>query len=53
MIFLGERPGGHELAGIASAVIGMLALVLGSDARRNVAPAAAIDDRARFARSHS
>jgi drug/metabolite transporter (DMT)-like permease len=42
MIFLGERPSAHEIAGISFAVIGMLALVLGSDARRNVVPAAAI-----------
>ncbi len=40
IIFLGERPDPQELAGIALAVIGILALVLGSDARRNVAPAA-------------
>ncbi|MBV8358200.1 MAG: DMT family transporter [Deltaproteobacteria bacterium] len=39
MIFLGEHPAAHELSGIAVAVIGMLALVLGSDARRNVVPA--------------
>jgi drug/metabolite transporter (DMT)-like permease len=38
MIFLGERPSAHELAGIAFAVIGILALVLGSDARRYVVP---------------
>jgi drug/metabolite transporter (DMT)-like permease len=43
MIFLGERPAAHELAGIAAAVIGMLALVLGSDARRNVVPPATFD----------
>jgi drug/metabolite transporter (DMT)-like permease len=42
MIFLGERPSAREIAGIASAMIEILALVLGSDARRNVAPAAAI-----------
>ena len=42
MIFLGERPSAHELAGIASAVIGILALVLGSDARRYVVPAPGI-----------
>jgi drug/metabolite transporter (DMT)-like permease len=41
IIFLGERPGAHELVGMACAVLGMLALVLGSDARRNIAPAAA------------
>jgi O-acetylserine/cysteine efflux transporter len=35
MIFLGEHPGPHELAGIALAVIGILGLVLGSDARRD------------------
>jgi drug/metabolite transporter (DMT)-like permease len=38
MIFLGERPSAHELAGIAFAVVGILALVLGSDARRYVVP---------------
>jgi len=43
MIFLGERPDARELAGIASAVIGMLALVLGSDARRNVVPSATFE----------
>jgi drug/metabolite transporter (DMT)-like permease len=37
--FLGEYPGAHELAGIAFAVAGILALVIGSDARRNVVPA--------------
>jgi drug/metabolite transporter (DMT)-like permease len=42
IIFLGERPDAHELAGIALAVIGILALVLGSDARRHVVPAPAI-----------
>jgi drug/metabolite transporter (DMT)-like permease len=40
IIFLGEYPGGRELAGIALAVAGILALVIGSDARRNVVPAA-------------
>ncbi len=43
IIFLDERPDARELAGIALAVIGMLALVLGSDARRNVIPAAICD----------
>jgi drug/metabolite transporter (DMT)-like permease len=41
IIFLGERPGAHEIAGIAAAVIGVVTLVLSSDARRNrvLAPA--------------
>jgi drug/metabolite transporter (DMT)-like permease len=42
IVFLGERPGFHELAGILLAVIGILTLVLGSDARRHVVPAPAI-----------
>ncbi len=42
MIFLGERPDPHELIGIACAVMGILALVLGSDAQRNVVPTVAI-----------
>jgi drug/metabolite transporter (DMT)-like permease len=42
IIFLGEHPGGHELIGIAVAVIGILALVIGSDARRQIVPAPAI-----------
>jgi drug/metabolite transporter (DMT)-like permease len=42
IIFLGERPGIHEIAGITVAVMGILALVLGSDARRNVVPAPAV-----------
>jgi drug/metabolite transporter (DMT)-like permease len=42
VIFLDERPNPQELIGIALAVTGMLALVFGSDARRNVVPAAAI-----------
>jgi drug/metabolite transporter (DMT)-like permease len=42
IVFLDERPDPHELAGLALAVIGMLALVFGSDARRNVVPATAI-----------
>jgi drug/metabolite transporter (DMT)-like permease len=42
IIFLNERPDPQELAGLALAVIGMLALVFGSDARRNVVPTAAI-----------
>jgi drug/metabolite transporter (DMT)-like permease len=37
MIFLGERPNVHELAGLACVMVGILALVLGSDARRNIA----------------
>ncbi len=37
ILFLGERPEPHELAGVALAVAGILALVLGSDARRIVA----------------
>jgi drug/metabolite transporter (DMT)-like permease len=41
MMFLGEQPSDNEIAGIALAVIGMLALALGSDARRNVVPAEA------------
>jgi len=41
IIFLGERPGARELTGIAFAVMGILALVVGSDARRNVVPAPA------------
>ncbi len=36
IIFLGERPGPHEIVGISVAVIGILVLVIGSDARRNV-----------------
>ena len=39
ILFLGEYPGVRELAGIAFAVAGILALVIGSDARRNVVPA--------------
>lgn len=39
IIFLREYPGVHELAGISLAVAGILALVIGSDARRNVVPA--------------
>jgi drug/metabolite transporter (DMT)-like permease len=42
IIFLGEGPGAHELVGIALAIIGILALVLGSDARRNAVPAPAL-----------
>jgi len=38
IIFLGERPGPHEIVGITLAVIGILALVIGSDAGRNVVP---------------
>jgi drug/metabolite transporter (DMT)-like permease len=38
VLFLGERPGTDELVGITFAVIGILALVLGSDARRDVVP---------------
>jgi drug/metabolite transporter (DMT)-like permease len=41
MIFLGERPGAREVAGMGCAAIGMLALVLGSDARRKMTLAAA------------
>jgi drug/metabolite transporter (DMT)-like permease len=41
IIFLGERPGPLELAGITVAVIGIVALVLGSDARRHLVPAPA------------
>jgi drug/metabolite transporter (DMT)-like permease len=44
VIFLGERPGGHELAGIAFAIIGILMLVVGSDARRDVVPTPASYD---------
>jgi len=36
IIFLGERPGPHEAAGISFAVAGIVALVLGTDARRNL-----------------
>jgi drug/metabolite transporter (DMT)-like permease len=39
IVLLGERPGARELAGIALAVIGILALVLGSDARRDLVSA--------------
>ena len=39
IMFLGEYPGAHELAGIAFAVAGILALVIGADARRDVVPA--------------
>jgi drug/metabolite transporter (DMT)-like permease len=42
IIFLNERPDPQELAGLALAIIGMLALVFGSDARRNVVPTTAI-----------
>jgi drug/metabolite transporter (DMT)-like permease len=41
LICLGERPGGHELIGIAVAALGILALVVGSDARRHIVPAPA------------
>jgi drug/metabolite transporter (DMT)-like permease len=41
IIFLRERPSSHELAGISLAVAGIVALVLGSDARRSVLPAPA------------
>lgn len=39
MLFLRERPSPHELAGIALAVTGILGLVFGSDARRNLVSA--------------
>jgi drug/metabolite transporter (DMT)-like permease len=39
VIFLGERPGPFELAGILMAAIGILALVVGSDGQRNPVPA--------------
>jgi drug/metabolite transporter (DMT)-like permease len=41
IIFLGERPSPRELIGVAVALTGILALVLGSDARRNPIPAPA------------
>jgi drug/metabolite transporter (DMT)-like permease len=44
IIFLGERPGPHELAGIALAIMGILGLVLGSDARRNLVAAPATSE---------
>jgi drug/metabolite transporter (DMT)-like permease len=41
VIFLGEHPGYHELAGITVAVVGILILVVAPDARRSIpAPAA-------------
>jgi len=42
IILLGEHPGAREAVGITAAVIGILALVLGSDARRDVVPAPAL-----------
>ena len=39
IVFLGERPGPHVVAGIALAVTGIVGLVLGSDAGRTLVPA--------------
>jgi drug/metabolite transporter (DMT)-like permease len=40
-IFLGERPGPHEIAGIAVAMLGIVTLVAGTNAQREVVPAPA------------
>jgi len=41
VIFLGERLGPHEIAGIAVVMLGILTLVVGTNARRPVVPAPA------------
>jgi drug/metabolite transporter (DMT)-like permease len=41
IIFLDERPGPQELAGIAVAMLGIVTLVVGTNAQRNVVPAPA------------
>jgi len=38
MVFLGERPSVREIAGIAIAIVGVAALVLGADASRRIHP---------------